>query len=129
MSRVITERVEITDEMLKPSKRLIDVNALMEDINESLSEMTSIGIAVDGDWLWAKLNDAIAHAPTIEERKKGKWIEKHHAYFDEEKAIEEWQSCKCSECGRYDTRPYMYYFNEPHFCSWCGADMRERREE
>lgn len=46
--------------------RLIDANALMEDINESLSAMTGIGIAVDGDWLWAKLNDAIEHAPTIE---------------------------------------------------------------
>lgn len=67
---------------------------------------------------------AIATAPTIEERKKGKWIERHHAYADEEKVIEEWQSCKCSICGRYDTRPYLYYFSEPRFCSWCGADMR-----
>lgn len=56
------------------------------------------------------------------QRMRGRWTEKHHA--DEEKAIEEWQSCKCSVCGRYDTRPYLYYFNEPHFCSWCGADMR-----
>lgn len=61
---------------------------------------------------------------TIEERKKGKWIERHHAYADEDKTIEEWQSCKCSICGRYDTRPYLYYFDEPRFCSWCGADMR-----
>ena len=58
------------------------------------------------------------------QRIRGKWAEKHHAYADEEKAIEEWQSCKCSVCGRYDTRPYLYYFYEPHFCSWCGADMR-----
>ena len=57
-------------------------------------------------------------------RKTGSWTEKHHAYADEEKVIEEWQSCKCSVCGRYDTRPYLYYFNEPNFCSWCGADMR-----
>lgn len=58
-------------------------------------------------------------------RETGSWTEKHHAYADEEKVIEEWQSCKCSVCGRYDTRPYLYYFNEPNFCSWCGADMRE----
>lgn len=57
------------------------------------------------------------------ERKKGKWLEKHHAYSDEEFVIEEWQSCKCSEYGRYDTRPYLYYFSEPKFCSWCGARM------
>lgn len=63
-------------------------------------------------------------APSAEpERKKGKWLEKHHAYSDEESVIEEWQSCKCSECGRYDTRPYLYYFSEPKFCSWCGARM------
>lgn len=64
-------------------------------------------------------------APTNKsERKKGKWTEKHHAYSDEESVIEEWQSCRCSECGRYDTRPYMYYFSEPNYCSYCGADMR-----
>ena len=68
--------------------------------------------------------EMLKRQPTIEERKKGKWEEKHHAYADEEKVIEEWQSCRCPVCGRYDTRPYMYYFDEPHFCSWCGADMR-----
>ena len=60
----------------------------------------------------------------VVERKVGKWIEKEVIYADEAKtAIEEWQSCRCSVCGRYDTRPYMYYFDEPHFCSWCGAMM------
>ena len=63
------------------------------------------------------------------ERKKGKWTEKHHAYSDEESVIEEWQSCRCSECGRYDTRPYMYYFSEPNYCSYCGADMRGEEHE
>lgn len=57
-----------------------------------------------------------------EPRKKGKWTDKHH-YSDEESGIEEWQSCRCSECGRYDTRPYMYYFSEPNYCSYCGARM------
>ena len=56
------------------------------------------------------------------ERKTGKWLEKKVIHADEAKeVIEEWQSCKCSACGRYDTRPYMYYFSEPHYCSWCGA--------
>ena len=74
-------------------------------------------------------DEDMKHAPTIEERKTGKWIERHHAYADEEKAIEEWQSCKCSVCGRYDTRPYLYYFSEPRFCSWCGADMRGKQND
>lgn len=47
-------------------QKLIDANALMEDICESLNQMTNIGVSVDGEWLWGKLNDAIEHAPTIE---------------------------------------------------------------
>ena len=59
------------------------------------------------------------------DRKTGKWSEKEVIHKAEAKTvIEEWQSCKCSVCGRYDTRPYLYYFDDPHFCSWCGADMR-----
>lgn len=67
----------------------------------------------------------IEHAPTIvTKRKRGKWLEKKVARPTNYGCIAEWQSCKCSECGRYDTRPYMYYFDEPNFCSWCGAKMR-----
>lgn len=70
----------------------------------------------------------IASVPSVEpERKKGKWEEKHHT-FSGECPIDEWQSCRCSECGRYDTRPYMYYFSEPNYCSWCGAEMRQEKE-
>lgn len=65
----------------------------------------------------------------VPDRKVGKWLEKHHAYSDEESVIEEWQSCRCSECGRYDTRPYLYYFDEPNFCSWCGARMKGEEDE
>lgn len=68
----------------------------------------------------------IEHAPTITpERKRGRWLEKKVVHAINDERIAEWQSCKCSECGRYDTRPYMYYFDEPNFCSWCGASMQE----
>ena len=95
--------------------RLIDKDALMEDINESLSEMTNIGIAVDGDWLWAKLNDAIEHAPTIEERKTGKWINNIH------------DIPICDQCGYmtpYDRAIDDYEYG--NYCPNCGADMREQ---
>ena len=59
---------------------------------------------------------------------KGHWIEKKVFDIEDSKQIEQWQSCRCSECGRYDTRPFLYYFNRPHFCSWCGADMRGEEE-
>lgn len=76
-----------------------------------------------------EVREKISNLPSAQpEPKKGKWIE-HHVYADEEKVIEEWQSCKCSVCGRYDTRPYLYNFDEPHFCSWCGADMRTKETD
>lgn len=78
--------------------------------------------------LFPKINTAKEAEKALRELptagKRGKWTEKHHAYSDEESVIEEWQSCRCSECGRYDTRPYLYYFSEPNYCSYCGADMR-----
>ena len=79
--------------------------------------------------LYVDLKLLVERLPSAQpERKRGKWTEKHHAYSDEESVIEEWQSCRCSECGRYDTRPYMYYFSEPNYCSYCGADMRGEQD-
>lgn len=51
--------------------RIGDLTAVMDDINQSINEMTNIGIAVDGEYLWGKLNDAIDNAPTIIEADKG----------------------------------------------------------
>lgn len=56
------------------------------------------------------------------ERKCGKWEEKA---VSDEKVIDEWQSARCSACGKYHTAPYMYYFNNYNFCPNCGARMTE----
>ena len=45
--------------------RLIDADDIMNDIKNDINEMTNIGIGVDGQYLWEKLNDAIYNAPTI----------------------------------------------------------------
>ena len=45
--------------------RIGDLDAVMDDINRSINEMTNIGIAIDGEYLWGKLNDAIDNAETI----------------------------------------------------------------
>lgn len=50
--------------------RIGDLTAVMNDINQSIEEMTNIGITVDGDYLWGKLNDAIDNTPTIIEADK-----------------------------------------------------------
>lgn len=93
--------------------RLIDADLLEPDADFD-----------DGEF-WAYSKVQVDNAPTITpERKRGRWLEKKVVYATNDGCIAEWQSCKCSECGRYDTRPYMYYFDEPNFCSWCGAEMR-----
>lgn len=55
---------------------------------------------------------------TIEERKMGKWEERE---VSSEKVIDEWQSARCSVCGKYHTTPYMYYFDNFSFCPNCGS--------
>lgn len=54
-----------------PHGRLIDADGFFKDICNSLDEMTAIGIAVDGEWMWGKLNDALDNAPTIIEAEVG----------------------------------------------------------
>lgn len=65
--------------------------------------------------------DMAIQALSGSERKTGRWINKGVFGGDD---IEEWQTCQCSECGRWDTRPYMYYFDEPNYCSYCGAKIQ-----
>ena len=72
------------------------------------------------------LEQIIDEQPTIEERKTGKWEEKE---VSSEKVIDEWQSARCSVCGKYHTTPYMYYFDSYKFCPNCGADMKGEGHE
>lgn len=51
---------------------------------------------------------------------RGKWVE-FSVYDCSDSGVEELQTCRCSNCGRYDTRPFLYYVNEPRFCSFCGS--------
>ena len=123
--------------------RYIDADAYILEINDRIKEAHKWGndaIIRNDEEIKLRAEQAIAtfceasltakKMPTADVQPvvHGKWVEKHHAYSDEENPIEEWQSCKCSECGRYDTRPYLYYFSEPRFCSWCGADMRGEQD-
>lgn len=54
------------------------------------------------------------------------WIERT---VSDDAVIEEWQSAKCSACGRYHTTPYMYYFDNYNYCPHCGARMRGDHHE
>lgn len=67
-------------------------------------------IMCDGDYKEAlkMLLGKIDAAPTIEERKTGKWIRN--------RGLTPWPIC--SECGTYGA-------NESYYCSYCGAKMEE----
>lgn len=95
--------------------RCIDGDSLFKDICDSINKMTKIGICVDGEWLWAKLNDALENAPTIEpERKMGKWID----------------DCECSVCHWINEDDggdtLLTYYN---YCPNCGAKMDGGEQE
>ena len=71
--------------------------------------------------------DAINAIPSAEpERKTGEWTEKE-VFTSGKGKIREWQSAKCSVCGKYHTTPYLYYFGDYNFCPMCGAEMRGDR--
>lgn len=53
--------------------------------------------------------------PLIEVR-KGKWLEREVHGTEEFDDIGEFQSAKCSVCGRYHTTPYLYYFHHYNYC-------------
>jgi len=68
-----------------------------------------------------EIREALDTVPSVTpEQKRGKWEEKA---VSDEKVIDEWQSARCSACGKYHTAPYMYYFNNYNFCPNCGARM------
>lgn len=71
---------------------------------------------------WARIDALPSVTP---KQKHGKWEEKA---VSDEKVIDEWQSARCSACGKYHTAPYMYYFDNYNFCPNCGADMRGEQE-
>lgn len=82
--------------------RLIDADKLLEVLNKKSVPFN------------ANANDAILTAPTVAERKKGKWIIKDDIYG----------VAYCNLCD------YELHTNDTKFCPNCGADMRgERKEE
>ena len=72
-------------------------------------------------------------AVEVPEVRKGKWTERKVFRSDDNNTsspiIDDWQSAKCSVCGKYHTTPYLYYFDDFNYCPHCGARMKGADDE
>ncbi len=93
--------------------RYIDADELLQ-----ISFKNSIGATA--------FQNIIKRQPTADVKPvvRGEWKEcevvQEHG---DEPIIDEWQSARCSVCGKYHTTPYMYYFDNFNYCPNCGAEM------
>lgn len=69
-------------------------------------------------------------APTISATSAahGYWVERRVVHT-EDTAIDAWQSAKCSNCGKYHTTPYLYYFTDYAYCPNCGVRKSGKQED
>lgn len=101
--------------------RLIDADALMKTLGITDMDCHKCAWADKPRTICKRGSDfedaciAIENAPTIEERKKGKWI---HDGYDIPHGVD-WMHC--SVCGRREPHVPAAMTN---FCPNCGADMR-----
>ena len=82
---------------------------------------------------WADLMvvyEELHRMPTydVPEREVGKWEERETFYAGVENPIEEWQSARCSVCGKYHTTPYLYFFEDYNYCPNCGSKMKGEKD-
>ena len=70
------------------------------------------------------IKDALSALPSAD-AVHGEWEDREvFNDTDDDHIVEEWQSARCSVCGKYHTTPYMYYFDDFNFCPNCGARMK-----
>lgn len=70
------------------------------------------------------LEDALKRVPAAEPEPErlGQWIERKIKPV-RDTGIYEVQSAKRNICGRYQTKPYLYFFDADEYCPHCGARM------
>ena len=97
--------------------RYIDADVAMDAANRlSLGETDAVRLSM-------RIVDYLNRIPPtadVAPVRHAEWIEKE---VIDGKIIEQWQSAKCSKCGKYHTTPYMYFFDNYAFCPGCGAKM------
>ena len=132
---------------------LISREDLKEVINSNIEQATKVGILVDADYLWQLLNYAIENAPTVtpidetfstaidkygdntfsvsvisskgekigfKRVKRGKWIKEDKPFGNDFVLVN-----TCSICGE----SFIYHGKNANYCSNCGAEMEEAKNE
>lgn len=98
-----------------------------EDAFKAIEGLRKVGLI--NQMLIVYLEDVlniIEHLPSAE--KVGYWEDIDVELYEEaDIAIDEWQSARCSCCGRYHTTPYMYYYDHYEYCPSCGARMERKK--
>lgn len=91
---------------------LIDKDALKKDVLDLPNCYNGFSDAYDKSCIIGVIDEQ----PTIEERKKGKWI-----IHQDVKNVYGGIYIECSECGE---KYVVQHFEDEKFCRSCGADMR-----
>ena len=98
--------------------RMIDADALKEEIVEAGQESTRYRIGefweLNRDEIWKVIDEQ----PTVEECKKGRWLRYGEDGYPNNEDTVFWQCDQCLE--QYTGRTKRI----PNFCPNCGADMR-----
>ena len=113
------------------SGRYIDADELLNDLQPLFVRNGNL----KDEWMSYCVEKTIKEQPiadvveVVREVVRGEWKEceivQEHG---DEPIIDEWQSARCSVCGKYHTTPYMYFFDHFNYCPNCVAKW-ERRED
>lgn len=98
--------------------RMIDADALINTLQEMFDKREKEARFTGNRGVTVTWNDAIYHiktAPTIEERKTGRW----------EPQISTFAKPVCSECGEPCFGLHGFDYTLTPYCPNCGADMRK----
>ena len=102
--------------------RLIDADVLINTLQELFEKRDKEARFTGDRGVTVTWNDAIYHiktAPTIEERKTGKWLTSDDLY----------ETGICSCCKQDSQEPVSYAVTNFHYCPNCGSDMRGEGHE
>ena len=112
------------------SGRYIDADAFEKDLQDWYKLFTWDDGGAEKATI-ARAIQTLSDHPTADVREvvHGEWKECEivQEHLDEP-IIDEWQSARCSVCGKYHTTPYMYYFDHFNYCPNCGAKMDTKGE-